>query len=323
MHQPVIGYNWPKRLCKKIISNCDTWFAKHILAPTFILFPPILLTTIATKNGMQKQVVAIFGAEIGSFFNNSALLIIVLSYFYTVALKAIYAGIKAYAKPAKELTVGDLIAIIKAIDIVVSDKTKRMSGTAKKYLRAANLKASDTFHSITKPELQIPLLISGIRSVFEYMNSDTEYRVGLLRIIKSKPAEWFAFDPIGTPPRTEAKMLGSPSSTVSHCIKTKAIVVVEDIQKELKVKNKSDRRFLKSNTTDTDQGSQLCFPIIHASTGEIEYVITLAGNKSHCLKEDFIPLYTWILKHFAVRISMEHSLLILKERSSESEKSAA
>jgi hypothetical protein len=239
MQQPVIGFSWPKKCAKKIVSGCDSWLSKHILGPIFILLPPILVTAAATKSGMQSQIVEIFGDKFGSFFNNSALVIILSSYFYTVIIKAIYAAIKDYAKPSKELEVGDLIALINAIDIIVSDKTKRMSSEAKESLVKNGLKASETFLKITKPELQIPLLISGIKSVFEYMDNNIIFRVGLLKINKGKPTEWYAFEPISTPPRTDAKTLGSSSSTVNHCIKAKSIIVVEDIQKELRVKNKT------------------------------------------------------------------------------------
>ena len=84
-----------------------------------------------------------------------------------------------------------------------------------------------------------------------------------------------------------------------------------------KIKNKENRRFLKFNTVDGEDGSQLCYPIIHPATGKVVYVITVAGDKKLCLAEKYLPLYTWLIDHFAMRISLEHSLLLIKEKACE------
>lgn len=131
-----------------------------------------------------------------------------------------------------------------------------------------------------------------------------------------------AFEPGAHPPRTQAKNLASPSSTVSHAIKKKSIVIVDNIQNELSKPNKKERQFLKSNTQPTDQGSQICYPIVHASTGVIEYVLTIAGNKKNCFLSKHAELYAWIIGIFTTRISLEHSLLILKEKANGGKKSA-
>jgi hypothetical protein len=324
MNEPSVQDSPGKKICRKLVVFFNTWFVKHILRPIFFLLPPSLLILLATRDGLAQNVVDIAGEGVGNFINNSALIIILGTYLYVVIMKAVYAAINSYAKPAKELEVGDLIAILKAIDIVVGDKTKRMSNEAKSIMLRGKVCGKATFSQITRPDQQIPLLISGLRSVFEYMDQDkTDFRVGLLKIENNKPIDWYSFDPVSFPPRTGAKELGAPTSTVSQCVKTKSIVIVGDIQKEISKKTKKERRFIKGNTQDTENGSQLCYPLIHAATGKIEYVITVAGNRSNCLSENYSELYAWIIKHFAVRVSLEHSLLMMKERANESEKRAA
>jgi hypothetical protein len=320
MNEPVVGDSWVKKWCRGIVRICESWFIKHIIRPIFFLLPPTMLTMLAVRKGLQADVVDLVGEAAGNFLNQSALLIIIGTYIYVVVIKAIYAAIRSYAKPAKELEVGDLIAIMKSIDIVVGDKAKRMGREAKLVLNASNVCGRKTFMQVTRPDQQIPLLISGIRSVFEYMDdAKTTFRVGLLKIENNKPVDWSSFDPVSQPPRTQATALKAPTSTVSQCIKSRSIIVVDDIQKELNKKTKQERKFVKGNTQDSDQGSQLCYPLIHPATGQIEYVFTIAGNRSNSLIIKHAELYAWIINHFAVRISMEHSLLIMKDKANESE----
>lgn len=179
--------------------------------------------------------------------------------------------------------------------------------------------------NITKPDQQLSLLVIAIKGIFEALDSsNASYRVGLLSVDRQskKPQKWLYFEPTEKPPRTSPKDLSAPSSTVSHAIQNKSIVVVEDIRKELQKKSKEERRYVQGSSRPGDQGSQLCYPITHPATGEVEYVITIAGDKRKCLEEKYSDLYVWILEHFSLRIGLEHSLLILKERADEYKKAA-
>lgn len=318
MRHPIIGDNWAKRLARTYISFAESWFIKNIARPILFILPPTIATAAATRQGLQEEIANILPPKAASFINESALIILVGVYLYVVIAKAIHAYIKNYSKPAKEISVEDVIAINKSIEIVVTEKYKRLSQEARKTKATETLNPGAVFRNITLPETQIKLTINGIRSVFEHLDQTRSLlRVGLIRIIDNKPTEWIAFEPMSHPPRTSAPQLSAPSSTVSATLKTKSIVVVEDIQAELSVKTKDKRRFLALNTQPTDQGSQLCYPIIHASTGKIEYIITIASNKKLSLQTSHKELYTWILEQFALRIALEHSLLLLKEKAHE------
>ncbi|MBW3165517.1 hypothetical protein [Ferrimonas balearica] len=191
-----------------------------------------------------------------------------------------------------------------------------MCGKAKASTEDAQLCAKTVFREITQPESQIPLLIHGIHTVFEsVISEEVTWRIGLLKIEGGKPIDWYAFFPGESPPRTSPRALGAPSSTVSKCIETKAMVIVEDIQQELGKRNKQSRRFVKGNTQPNDQGSQLCYPIIHSATGEVEYVITIAGDRARCMLERYRTIFDYVLQRFALRLSIEHALLIMKEKS--------
>lgn len=316
MLKPIVGHTKVQKYAKKIVDFCETWWVNYFVRPLVFTGPPILLTAIVSRSTFSDQLGQIAGKETADFLSHWALAILLCAYLYVVIVQAIYAGIENLSKPDRELTLDDLLSISQSIKIVVEDKCRRFENAVKAGSKQTSLNPSETFVNITRPDQQLVLLVNGIQTVFEYIiGKDTSFRVGLIRVINSKPVEWVAYAPRANPPRTAATALSAASSTVSKSIHKKSIIVVEDIQKELKKKPKKNPRFIQGNTQDTDQGSQLCYPIFSGSAGTIEYVLSVSGNKKDCLLESHAPLYTWILDNFVLRIILEHNLLILKDKS--------
>lgn len=54
------------------------------------------------------------------------------------------------------------------------------------------------------------------------------------------------------------------------------------------------------------------YPVIHHYSDLIPYVITVVADKKNYFKIEKKKLYKWIFKHFAMRMGLEHSLLMLK-----------
>ncbi len=316
MHHPVVGDNWFKKKAREFVSFSEKWWVKNFLGPVLFVLPPMLATAVAMRPALYDEAVKILGQTVGDALGGSGLLIFLVAFIYIAVLRAALAGIEYYSRPARELGSKDILAILGAINLVVGDKNKRFGAHLKRQLKVQVVNPGVTFLEITRPDQQIALLITGLKTVFEYIDEENAaYRVGLLRIENAAPTEWVAFEPASQPPRTPPAQLAAPSSTVSYSIRTRSIVVIEDIQAELNRKgNKKERRYLRSNTQESDQGSQLCYPINHGSTGSVEYVITIAGNKKACLIEKHAELYAWIIENFSARISLEHSLMVLKEK---------
>ena len=316
MHHPVVGDSWLKKRARYFVDLAEKWWVKNFIRPVLFLLPPTIITAIVTKSGLQQQIVGLFGQQAGDLLNDSALIVIVGSFIYVALMRTIYAGIQEYSKPERELGSKDYLAIIHALNIVVGGKSKRFASHLKKMLSTPTVSPADTFNEITRPDQQIPLLISGIKSVFEFIDEkNVFFRVGLMGVKAGSPSEWIAFEPQSAPPRTKPEQLSAPTSTISCAIQKKSIVVIEDIQKELARKTtKQDRRYIRGHTQDGEQGSQLCYPVVHAATGNVEYVICIAGDQASCLHEKHATLYRWIIDVFATRITLEHSLLILKEK---------
>jgi hypothetical protein len=314
MINPVVGDNKRKALCRYIVKFCQNWFVKNFVYPALIVAPTMLLVTSVQKGDPVKW----FGEVAGGILNAiSPVVIVVVCTLYLVLIRTIYAFVKGYAKPGKELEKNDLLAIISALDVVVAEKSKRMNRKATEIGKLQNVCAKKTFHQITQPEQQISLLVTAIHSVFEFLSQGgVDYRVGLIKVENDKPIEWVTFHPLSRPPATEASALSAPTSTVARCIKARAMVVVADVKAELGKRKKDDRRYFSTNDAKID-GSQLCYPIIHPGTQKIQHVVTIAGNKPDSLNEKHDELYLWVLNHFVVRLSMEYSLLIMKEKAND------
>ena len=246
MHHPITGDSWPKRKARLFVRFCELWWVKTLLTPLFILMPPALITTVVTTDNLSKQFADFLGPNLGSYITSSAIIIIVSAYLYVVLLKAVFAAIEHYSKPARQLSLQDVLAILRAVNLVVEDKYKRISNEAKKSLTLPNISPAAVFLEITRPDQQIALLVRGVKTVFEFLDdTNAHFRVGLLSIKDGKPFEWVAFEPASNPPRTQAQDLGAPTSTVLHAIKSKAIIIIDEIQEELMKKNKKRQTFPK------------------------------------------------------------------------------
>ena len=144
-----------------------------------------------------------------------------------------------------------------------------------------------------------------------------------MAVESEKLTDWFVFAPENKPPKTDAKALSNPSSSIMRSLKSKSMIIIEDIQEELKKKNKDNRRFIKGSTQAKDQGSILIIPIYCPNTRSPIYMVSIMGNKKGCLLKKNKELYSWLLDLYTQRIILEHHLLLMKESNNEEETAAA
>jgi hypothetical protein len=320
VRKPVVGDSRSREFCRKFVRFSEHWLVKNLVRPVIFIMPPSIITLVATRSGLQAQLDPLLGHKIVSLLNDSALLVLVFASLYVYLLRTIYSAIEHHSKPERELNRDDLNAMLNSLNVVVGDKMKRFSSYFRSIDQEKRLCGNDVFQNITQPRQQIGMLVAALRGVFEFIDSsDALFRVGLLIIKDDKPCEWAHFEPAEHPPRTEPSELANARSTVMHCIKAKSAVLVEDIAKEL-AKRENKQRYLRCNTGDGDNGSQLCIPVICPMTRKVIYVITIAADRKCALREKHLPLYRWIADNYTLRMTLEHSLLILKEKTNESTK---
>lgn len=286
--------------------------ARHLL---FIL-PPALLSYAVTETSVYNELSEITPI-FAPYIQRSAIMTLVFCYVYVSAAKWSYRWLRNYAESVDEIDRTDVISILDVLNEVVSDKSKRMAAFAKQCQSAKMVCSENAFQTITQPTTQIAIMARAIRSVFTTIDrTGAFFKVGIMAIENGKAHDWAAWEPQSDPPITLLNTLRHETSSISRAIQSGKMVIVEDIQKELK-KNKAERKYVKGNTQAGEGGGQICFPVAHPVNREIVYVITIAGNRRTCFQESFEPIYTWILRQFATRISLEHSLHIIKERANE------
>jgi hypothetical protein len=234
--------------------------------------------------------------------------IVILIFAITTSLEGI---IKAYATPDVELTRDDLHSILCSIDQVVSGKKTRFLEATRSALREGWNKET-IFTYITRPDQQLALLIQAIHGIFTYLNGNTiDFRIGLMAIENDTPKDWTYFVPDEYPPKTSAVTLTAPNSTIMRALQAQKLIVIEDVQAELK-RNKEKRRFIKGSSDSLSEGSMLAFPIYCPNTRKAIYVLSVLGKKKNCFESKKAELYSWILENFLARILIEHHLMLLK-----------
>lgn len=310
-----VGDNKRKKACRAIINYSKKWWVKFLVVPILFIGPLSALNFILSKNEIGAKILAFLPKDFADFISHSSIVILAALWLLVTLFRAVLALIEEYSLPERALKIDDLVAILSAVQIAVDGKCVRFHETVKSHKDQDKTDPSNIFLTITKPDQQLALITKAIHTVFTEIYSDVNFRVGLIRVINNQSIDWTCFAPTTSPPVTEARDLNAPTSTVAACIKEKGIVIVGDIQKELKKKTKNDRKFVKFNFKDGKNGSQLCCPVFHPVTREIEYVVTVQSDKEKTFTDRHHALYQWILEHFTLRISLEHSLLILREKS--------
>lgn len=302
-------------LCSKIIDFTEHWAIKHLVIPLFIIGPLSILFIVLSDSELLSKMDELIGPSVMGFLKQSQLISIIVVYVSIHLFQSLKVFINHCAKPDSVLNRDNILSIIESVDFVVTAKKDRFLQETKKAL-IENWDKPTIFNKITQPEQQIALLVCAIKAHFEHrLKYKVEFRVGLMRVKEGGLVDWFAFAPTTHPPRTGVDVLSSPSSTIMRALTTQGMVIVQDIQKELKKPSKNQRKFVKGNTQPHNNGSVLAVPVYCPNTRKPIYVLSILGNRQNCLQECHRELYEWILDHFQSRLIIEHHLYLLKEGS--------
>lgn len=209
--------------------------------------------------------------------------------------------------------------LLVAIDRAVTSKRRRFAEAVKAFLRlkTSRYTTNNVFKNITQPQEQIKTLIEALDTFFR--NSyDIQFKIGLMRIDKNEAIDdWELYYPMYDQPKTSLDDLKKSTSTISQSIQHKELKIVSDVKKEIqnqkKKKTNHVKLYEKGATSESENWSQLCYPIRSISTRKVIYVITIAAKDKGFFKENERDDYKWILDHIGNRLAIEHSLKELKE----------
>ncbi|MDX9963109.1 hypothetical protein [Desulfobacter postgatei] len=239
MINPYFSTSRLSKCCNCLLMFFDHWIPRFVLAPIFFIVPSTILVSSLSNTNLYQQLEASLGPQIAGTLKSSHLLIIIWVVLLTYIGRSLFSIIQHFALEDSELTKKDIVSILNTIDVVVQSKCNRFLRNTKQVLKK-KLSSSEIFKMITQPDQQIALIVQAIQGIFETLHgNNTEFRVGLMAVKSEKLTDWFVFAPENKPPKTDAEALSNPSSAIMRALKSKSMIIIEDIQEELKKKIKT------------------------------------------------------------------------------------
>lgn len=321
MQKPDFTNSKLRQACRSIVNFTERGFARHILRHLAFVLPPAAASYIAFDQ--SHELLKPFGT-FGELLTQSSFLLLVLAWIWVILLKELHSALSHFAKPEQELTRDDLVAILQALYKPVSKKVDRMRSAAQTVLKTDHTTSADAvFKTITQPLDQMKQLTESIHELFqELAPTNSFWKTRLYEVTSARPSECVAYYPSGQAPTTSLEALGAPTSTISRCISSKQLQIVEDIPKELSKKAKRHRRCIKGSS-NASNGAIICAPILHPVSSEVVFVLCITSDETLAIKESLEPYYRWLLDHFFARFMIETSLLVMRRHIEDTNEQAA
>jgi hypothetical protein len=221
--------------------------------------------------------------------------------------------VQHFATPKDPIDVDRVLALFESIEHVVGSKVDRFEAAVRQFHNGA-VDPGKVFLQITKPDQQIALLGEALFSFFSHVSqSDVDLKLSIVELKDGKPIDWFYHTPKANPPRSSMSVLQRRESAVCRAASQKRMIVVENLQQELR-KSRSDRCYAADQNGDVANGSLVSYPLLLGKSGTVPIVITVVADQVGYFQSAKKSYYDWIFKHFTVRMQMEWRLLELRRK---------
>lgn len=311
---------WYTKAMQRLAAFFDKLLIKHFLIPLLHIVPVWFLLALTR---VKEDVPPFLGSTV-TYIHNNIIFVSICVAIYLVLLHFVTILPSKLAKPQGGVDIKGAMTLFQALEHIVGGKAERFAQCAKRASEPGSRIERDTvFMEITQPDQQMALLIQGLYTFFQALDADddVEFSVSVVAVENNEIQDWFYFWPHSAHPQTPIEELRKPDSTASHCLNSGRMVVIEDVDKESKKGH--SRRFRPSPGDSSSKshggGSLVCYPVRHNKS--IPYVITLYADKKRYFLNSKKDLYKWAFRHFQVRMSLEHSLLILRKKVSNDDQS--
>lgn len=208
------------------------------------------------------------------------------------------------------------LVLLETIETVVEEKRKRFANAVKDLINVNSSSPTCTkvFNTITQPQKQIEYILEALELCFKKLYPSEYFKIALMGVENNSLKDWVYFLPYTAKPNTDINDLRNSESTMSHALFSKRIVIIEDVQKELKKAN--NKKYIKGSTGENENWSQLCYPVKSISSNEVIFIICIGAKKANFFQNTSTSLasYEWLLNFFSSRLALEHSLAELKEK---------
>ena len=298
-----IFFEWLNNLISKNLIRL-------LLLPILYALPVFIVNSSFSNSELAKTLTANLGI-FGKLIVEQQIWIIIASFVLYALITYFYSFIREIADyqedPPPDLSKQHAISIIQTLEIIVQTKYKRFIDTLK-----TNISAHEIFNTITQPNLQKDIIIQAIKSHLEIQFPNTLIKVGLMKIENKLCVQWENYLPTHIGPKTPINILNSKTSCIKRSIESKTLIIVQNTLDEVN-KSSGSRSYINGMTPQTESGSQICFPILHPTSNEVIYILTVSCNKPNSFRTEDLEFYQWLLGVFTQRLLLEISLDILKQ----------
>lgn len=296
-----------------LYSYYSGWFNVAIIN-LFVVAPPAIIATLYSNKDVKNFLKVILSDEsylnIASIGRDHVILFNTLAFIWPVILISIGAAIAKKAE-SDAINVDSLFTLIKSLDSIVGIKNKRFHLHAN---NIGNLTKDTAFENITDPQAQIAEIVKEIGIFFNAIGKKKKalIRVTLAVMKNGKISSLPIFYPNDEPIKSNLKSLNAANSAFLTAFKSKKTLLISDIKKELK-KPENKRKFAETENEEDNSGSMICFPV-KVYDSSIPFVISIHSDEPGYFKDESKEAYEHTLQRFALRLSVENSLLIMKEK---------
>lgn len=207
-----------------------------------------------------------------------------------------------------------LLSLMAVLDRIVGCKAKRFGEYAAG--KKSSKVGQNPFEVITQPLSQIMEITRGVCELFNVLLSEAKPRT-LIKVVLAetqgnKIVEIPVYFPEDEPVRVDMKVLNQPESAMMTALRTRKMVIIESTKKELQ--KRQNRRYIAGEEDDKDADcSLICFPIRHEWTKSTPFILSIHSDIAGAFKYENSELYEHLLGRFERRISLEYSLMKIKE----------
>ena len=310
-------YRFRQPLRKRIKRLLGYRWVSTLFVPIIAVLPPVLVA--ATDEEKNYWPAAVWGPLRQFLAAHRPLATLALFWPVGVLLLAFGGGwIRKKFIDLDELTAKEYGLILRSLDEIAGNKMGRFGSLAADTFSATAAVDPDAiFQTITQPGTQISSLLNGIYLVFRLdaeaaePNSSATICVTLARLHKGQFIDFEAWVPQHQPPTSKTRLLKNRESAIFYCATQRKPLIIGDLSKELK--KRTGRRFAQGAPGSSEEGSIIAYPVIHQATNSVPYVITVRSQNRNHFSPRLKERYRILLQPFALRISIEHSLAVLKE----------
>ncbi len=288
----------------------------RLFLATMITMPTYFIALYFQNSAFNDSIKKVFPDALTSAIDGEILFICVVVFLFIFLSQALFAYIEEKIQKEDTELANMFSFLLEILEQPVAVKAQRFAEVSQDLVNNETaFTREQVFEKITQPEAQIKLICKSVYEFFCQLCPDTTFRVRLIEIIDNKPADWFHWEPYSRHPITKMSSLQGSTSTISECLRTRRPVLIPDIRKECE-KPETERKFILPDEKTDELGSLFCYPIVHNHTDSIPYVLCVSTNKPS-LKKEYMELYLMYMEKFLLRISLEHSLLTIKEVTSD------